>query len=745
MRLSSNEQVRSPMALRGLSPPLPMVQSISIPSIFQTQSTHISTQADLKTLSDAHPLAQPYFSPEYDESGLYANANSVTVSDATYLGALGSPKNRSSRLRAIPTSPISPLLSLSPIPVPVSMSTEQILPLPPPPLLQQQQQQQQPALPQYLNRFPSPSAPQYLLTPPRSSVPNMNASHNRPYPYPYPYPYGYQYNQPNVPPTTVPYDQMRIPIVVGSVPHQDKFLRAQGTFAAQPKRNPSIAMSAAQSVEIARENSKREMAGIKEIKKRQDREKREKERQKTYAKSHSDIDSETDSAFEKKKQQTDKNSGPLQLTKSMPNPIFVEIPPSREELNKQKTIHFNLYDSAGTGAEEKAVSVQRLTWTFDPESVTEEKYIEEARRQWKNLQIKRASNKKVKGNGLFVKNSQIKAGAIIAQYGGLLMTKAALDNQQEGGHDPDPAVVATYAVMIPGNKASKSTEDQIDMYLDDDPERWRNFYKKYRTKLKKSNPAKAESLPAKIPTSFARYANDCIGLGCTDNAQFVGINRSLFLKAIKDIQPGEEIFVWYGADYWGGDSESAFNTNTNKPLSPAQARRASMSIPFPMLSPLSMSATSAAQNNNSSSSAAAAASPKNKKKARVKSTIVAKEKAFVNVNTNVNNSTYANDSTYTKADRGNSASKSAMNKLIPLCCNIVSVLKQIKNGTQINNVKGRIQSRYNNLWPSFKTHIQKNPLLFSEMYGIVYNQTQQSVHFDKSKITNKQDCPSEYN
>ncbi len=54
--------------------------------------------------------------------------------------------------------------------------------------------------------------------------------------------------------------------------------------------------------------------------------------------------------------------------------------------------------------------------------------------------------------------------------------------------------------------------------------------------------------------SLARYANDARGLsrikGVTNNAEFLNEGLHAFVIAKKDIQPGDEIFVDYGKEYW---------------------------------------------------------------------------------------------------------------------------------------------------------------------------------------------------
>jgi uncharacterized protein len=53
---------------------------------------------------------------------------------------------------------------------------------------------------------------------------------------------------------------------------------------------------------------------------------------------------------------------------------------------------------------------------------------------------------------------------------------------------------------------------------------------------------------------LARYANDAKGMvkmpGIVNNAQYVTRNKQVFIQAVKDIAPGEEILVAYGKEYW---------------------------------------------------------------------------------------------------------------------------------------------------------------------------------------------------
>ena len=53
---------------------------------------------------------------------------------------------------------------------------------------------------------------------------------------------------------------------------------------------------------------------------------------------------------------------------------------------------------------------------------------------------------------------------------------------------------------------------------------------------------------------IARYANDANGIvklkGLSNNCSYSVVNDKVFIKAIKNIQPSEELFVSYGKEYW---------------------------------------------------------------------------------------------------------------------------------------------------------------------------------------------------
>ena len=61
------------------------------------------------------------------------------------------------------------------------------------------------------------------------------------------------------------------------------------------------------------------------------------------------------------------------------------------------------------------------------------------------------------------------------------------------------------------------------------------------------------------PDALARYANDARGLtripGLRNNALYAIRKGQPFIQATRDIKPGEEIFVYYGPDYWKEHAE----------------------------------------------------------------------------------------------------------------------------------------------------------------------------------------------
>ena len=57
-----------------------------------------------------------------------------------------------------------------------------------------------------------------------------------------------------------------------------------------------------------------------------------------------------------------------------------------------------------------------------------------------------------------------------------------------------------------------------------------------------------------VKSALARYANDAQGMGklksLRNNSQYVLDNKKVYIEAVKDIEPGSEILVAYGKDYW---------------------------------------------------------------------------------------------------------------------------------------------------------------------------------------------------
>ncbi|MBV9988557.1 MAG: SET domain-containing protein-lysine N-methyltransferase [Chitinophagaceae bacterium] len=55
-------------------------------------------------------------------------------------------------------------------------------------------------------------------------------------------------------------------------------------------------------------------------------------------------------------------------------------------------------------------------------------------------------------------------------------------------------------------------------------------------------------------TSLARFANDARGInrmkGITNNCEYVTVKKRVYIKAKRNIEPGEEILVGYGREYW---------------------------------------------------------------------------------------------------------------------------------------------------------------------------------------------------
>lgn len=58
----------------------------------------------------------------------------------------------------------------------------------------------------------------------------------------------------------------------------------------------------------------------------------------------------------------------------------------------------------------------------------------------------------------------------------------------------------------------------------------------------------------RMKSSLARYANDAKGLskvkGVVNNAEYEPLGTRVFIKALRNIPAGSEIFVSYGKEYW---------------------------------------------------------------------------------------------------------------------------------------------------------------------------------------------------
>lgn len=59
---------------------------------------------------------------------------------------------------------------------------------------------------------------------------------------------------------------------------------------------------------------------------------------------------------------------------------------------------------------------------------------------------------------------------------------------------------------------------------------------------------------ARQTSALARYANDARGIvrvkGISNNAEYMEEGLKVYIRAVKDIQPGAEILVAYGKEYW---------------------------------------------------------------------------------------------------------------------------------------------------------------------------------------------------
>lgn len=115
------------------------------------------------------------------------------------------------------------------------------------------------------------------------------------------------------------------------------------------------------------------------------------------------------------------------------------------------------------------------------------------------------------GNGLFALKA-FRRGDIVCEYEGEIVTWAECERRSDEGHEG-------YVFFFSKNRC-------VDAYF--------------------------------TPWAFGRYANDARGIGRVEglrnNAQYEIKTRNgekrVFIVATMSIQPGEEIFVHYGDDYW---------------------------------------------------------------------------------------------------------------------------------------------------------------------------------------------------
>jgi SET domain-containing protein len=134
------------------------------------------------------------------------------------------------------------------------------------------------------------------------------------------------------------------------------------------------------------------------------------------------------------------------------------------------------------------------------------------------------------GKGLFVKN-EIKKGEIVCEYEGEIVPWSVCEKRAEQGHEG-------YAFFITKNRC-------VDAYF--------------------------------TKEAIARYANDAKGIGRVEglknNAQYEIKTRQgekrVFIVAIKNIKPNDEVLVDYGKEYWKNlskakDLKAKVNSEINK-------------------------------------------------------------------------------------------------------------------------------------------------------------------------------------
>jgi len=102
-------------------------------------------------------------------------------------------------------------------------------------------------------------------------------------------------------------------------------------------------------------------------------------------------------------------------------------------------------------------------------------------------------------------------------------------------------------VFIPKGSLITEYKGKISTWKDADHDDGKNPYIYY---LNKDHVIDAKG----YLNSFAHFANDAKGhktvRGIVNNSKYIVKGKKVFIEAIKDIQPGEEIFVGYGKTYW---------------------------------------------------------------------------------------------------------------------------------------------------------------------------------------------------
>ncbi len=143
------------------------------------------------------------------------------------------------------------------------------------------------------------------------------------------------------------------------------------------------------------------------------------------------------------------------------------------------------------------------------------------------------------GMGLFATDF-IEAGTIVAHYGGTIVEGKLDDSSYAFGYTP-AMLIRTIQEMDPDNQ--ELVMHTMDLYQD--------YNKKFENKTLDAKYEKVE---------LGRFAND--NRDGLPNAQvtiplssFLRMEWRLDLVAIRDIFPGEEIFIKYGDDYWGKEPE----------------------------------------------------------------------------------------------------------------------------------------------------------------------------------------------